>query len=254
MNSDFAFLLKKVLSAFILPPGIFILLSLFFCAFFLFRRQTGAALTNLFLAILMWLLSISPVSDALLRGLESGYAMPDNPHGDVIVLLGGGIYENVEDLTGKGIPSGEMMGRLVTAVRLQKRLGVPIIVSGGKVFDNMAPEAEVDKRFLVDLGVPPGKIILEDKSRDTIENAINTKKICDRMGFRKPILVTSAVHMKRSLFSFRKAGLTVVPLPANFRTWNRRKYYWHDYLPEDFSAAQAAAHECLGLLYYRLAY
>jgi uncharacterized SAM-binding protein YcdF (DUF218 family) len=254
MNNDYAFFLKKVLSAFILPPGIFITLSLFLGVFFLFKKQTRAAIASLFLGSLMWIFSICPVSDALLRGLESDYKIPYNPRGDVIVLLGGGIYDKAPDMTGRGIPSEEMMGRIVTAVRLQKRLGIPVIVSSGRAFENREPETGIDARFLVDLGVPSQKIIFEDKSRDTIENARYTKKICDSLGFKNPILVTSAFHMKRSVLSFGKAGLKVAPFPANFRTWAGRKYIWIDYLPQDFSASGAAAHEYLGLLYYRFAY
>ena len=60
------------------------------------------------------------------------------------------------------------------------------------------------KRFLTDLGVPDPMIIVEDKSRDTIENARYARQICERRGFVRPILVTSAYHLKRSVLSFSK--------------------------------------------------
>ena len=87
----------------------------------------------------------------------------------MIILLGGGIIDKVPDLSGFGIPSDDMLGRIVTAVRLQKKLHVPIIVSGGKVYKRGSAEAHIVKRFLVDLGVAESRIIVEDKSRNTFK-------------------------------------------------------------------------------------
>jgi len=78
----------------------------------------------------MWALSISPLSDAMIRGLESGYGIPKNIKGDVIILLGRGVCDKAPDLTGLGAPSDMYLTRIVTAVRLQKRLNIPVIVSG----------------------------------------------------------------------------------------------------------------------------
>ncbi|HCZ11822.1 MAG TPA: YdcF family protein [Nitrospiraceae bacterium] len=209
-------------------------------------------MVNLSIGIFMWLLSISPVADAMLRGLESDFKIPENPRGDVIILLGGGVYDKVPDLSGIGAPSEEMIARLVTAVRLQKRLNVPVIISGGAVFKGRQAEAPIVKRFLVDLGIHSGKIIIEDKSRDTIENAKYTKAICEKNGFKKPILVTSAMHMRRSVMSYEKTGIKVVPVPSSFRTWVR-KYGWEDYLPGSGNAT-AAIKEYAGFIFYKFAY
>lgn len=237
-----------------MPPGIFIVLLVGFGIWFLFKKQWKAGMVNLSIGIFIWLLSISPVADTMIRGLESDFKIPENPRGDVIILLGGGAYDNAPDLTGVGAPSEEMLARLVAAVRLQKRLDVPVIISGGAVFKGRKPEAPIVKRFLADLGIPSGKIIIEDKSRDTIENAKYTKAICEKAGFRKPILVTSALHMRRSVMSFEKAGIKVVPVPANFRTWVR-KYGWEDYLPGSGSGSAAGAiKEYVGFLFYKFAY
>ncbi|HBR22863.1 MAG TPA: YdcF family protein, partial [Nitrospiraceae bacterium] len=98
------------------------------------------------------------------------------------------------------------------------------------------------------------KIIAEDKSRDTIENAKYTMEICKKLKYKKPILVTSACHMKRAIMSFRKIGIDVLPVPANFRTWKNKKYSWESYLPGNFGDANTAIHEYLGLLLYKFAY
>ncbi|MBZ0155649.1 MAG: YdcF family protein [Alphaproteobacteria bacterium] len=250
------FLIKKIISPFLLPPGIFILVLLFSGFLFLRGKCRKAGVLNILLGVSLWLLSIAPVSDVLIGKLEAGFSLPENPKGDVIVLLGGGVYDNAPDMTGVGVPSEEMLGRIITAVRLQKKLRIPVVVSSGIVYSGRRAEAPVVKRFLMDLGVPEREILLEDRSRDTIENARYTKEICGKFGFKRPILVTSAFHMKRSLMSFEKVHLKVVPFPANFKTWGDKKYGWHDYLPDisGLWSVYAGLREFLGLLFYRLVY
>ncbi|MEJ2697851.1 MAG: YdcF family protein [Candidatus Sulfobium sp.] len=185
-----------------------------------------------------------------MKGLETGLTIPANPRGDVIILLGGGAREGAKDLTGVGAPSEDTLARIVTAVRLEKRLHVPVIVSGGAVFPWKKSEAPVDRRFLMDLGVQGDRIIVEDKSRDTFENARYVKEICEKRRFKNPVLVTSAYHMRRSLLMFRKFNMGVTPVPAGFRAWDR-KYGWADYLPGDLAASRTAFREYVGLLYYK---
>jgi len=248
------FILKKILTPFLMPPGIFIVLLMGAAGRFFYKRRWKAGFFNLLTGILMWLISISPVSDMMFRGLESNFKIPENPRGDVIILLGGGVYDGAPDLSGTGAPSEEMSGRIITAVRLQKRLDIPIIVSGGIVFKGKKGEADIVKRFLIDLGVPSSKIIAEEKSRDTIENAKYTMEICQKRNYKRPILVTSAYHMKRSIMSFEKIGADALPFPANFRTWENKRYGWDDYLPRGFDGTATAFHEYLGLIFYKFVY
>ena len=248
------FILKKILAPFLMLPGIFIGLLICSGVWFSLRKQWKAGLLNCSIGIFMWALSLSPVSDMMVRGLESDFKIPKNPHGDVIILLGGGVSDKAPDLTGVGAPSGDMLERTVTAVRIQKRLNVPIIVTGGVVFKGKAAEAPIVKRFLVDLGVPSERVIIEDKARDTIENAKYSKEICEKDGYKNPILVTSAYHMKRAVLSFKKVDMDVLPFPAGFRTWENKKYGWESYLPGGFEDVNTAIHEYLGLLLYRFAY
>jgi uncharacterized SAM-binding protein YcdF (DUF218 family) len=252
------FAFKKILTPFLLPPGIFIVLLILSGIWFTFKlkKYWKFGLFNCLIGTLLWVLSISPVSDAMLRGLEYEFNIPKNPEGDVILLLGGGAYGEVPDLSGVGAPSGDMLERMVTAVRLQKKYNVPIVISGGKVFKHKKAEAPIVRRFLIDLGVPANKVIVEDRSRDTIENARYTSEILKKNGYKKPLLVTSAYHMKRSILSFEKAGIKVIPFPAGFKTWQNKIYGWEDYLP-DMAALESvyiALHEYSGLLFYRFVY
>ncbi len=248
------FELKKIISSFFLLPGLFVTLLIFFGFWFFFKKNGKAALFNFLMGVLVWLVSTAPVSDAMLKGLESRAEIPRNPKGDVIILLGGGVYDGVPDFSGVGAPSGEMAERLIAAVRLQKKLRIPIIVSGGKVFEDKKAEAPIVKRFLLDLGVSSDKIITEEKSRDTFENVRYTKEICSQKGFRKPIVVTSAFHMRRAVTCFETAGMKVLPFPSGYKTWQGKKYGWEDYMPGagNLSNASAALKEYAGFLFYKI--
>jgi uncharacterized SAM-binding protein YcdF (DUF218 family) len=248
------FILKKMLTSFFLAPGVFVVVLIVSGAWFLSRGNRGAGILNLLLGLLMWFLCLGPVGNSLVRGLESGFDIPARPTGDVILLLGAGVYDKAKDLTGTGAPSNAALSRLVTATRIQRILHVPIIVSGGKIYDFSTAEASILKRFLVDLGVPDHMVIIEDQSKDTIENAQNTAEICKRNGYVRPILVTSAYHMKRSVMSFARAGLNVLPFPAGFRSWENRSYGITDYLPSSLGTTRFALKEYLGLFVYGLFY
>ena len=250
------FIVKKIISPFLVPPGLFVALLLLSSLWFFHKKNRIAAAANFSLAIFVWLVSISPVSDAMLRGLETEFPIPRGPEGDVIILLGGGANNVVPDLSGTGAPSEEMMGRIITAVRLQKRLHIPIIVSGGRVFKDKKAEAPIVKRFLIDLGVPEEKIITEERSRDTSENALYTIKICRERRYSNTLLVTSASHMRRAVLSFRNAGMEVIPVPSGFRSLGREQYAWEDFLPDagELKKVSTAMREYVGVLYYKVAY
>ena len=98
------------------------------------------------------------------------------------------------------------------------------------------------------------QLLLEEKSRDTVENARFSKTILQQHRFRQPLLVTSAFHMKRSLEAFHREGIAPIPVPANFITSKERPVIWADFLPDAgaLQGSSTALREYLGLLYYRL--
>jgi uncharacterized SAM-binding protein YcdF (DUF218 family) len=131
---------------------------------------------------------------------------------------------------------------------------LPVIVSGGAIREGDIPESWIVQRFLQDLGIPSGKIFIDDRSRDTGENARYVAEICKRNGFHNPLLVTSAYHIKRSLLIFHRYHLLVTPLPASFRSSGRTEISPYTFLPSVSALADTvtALREHLGLLYYRL--
>ena len=234
------FVIKKAIEPFLVPPGIFV--AVLIISGLLIFKKTKAGVFNIFIGLLIWAMSIMPVSDALMRGLEKGLAIPAQPHGDVIIVLGAG-------MAGNG-PSEDTKTRLLAAVKLYRLIRTPIIVSAGAGQGIMA-EAPADGRELIALGVPQQKIILEDKSRDTLENAMYSKKICRQYGFKAPVVVTSAVHMKRALRSFRFEKMEVSYFPASAPV-GRRAYNWQEYLPGSMDNSARALHEYLGLVYLKM--
>jgi uncharacterized SAM-binding protein YcdF (DUF218 family) len=212
-------------------------------------------MVNLAAAMVLWALSSAPVANTLMQGLESDYALQQDATGDVIILLGGGIIQQVPDLTGTAAPSQQMMGRVVTAVRLYQRLKLPIIVSGGAhPGDEMVAEAPVIKRFLEDLGVPAKMIIEEDRARDTAENAQYSAAICKQHNFTQPIVLTSAYHLKRAHMTFTAVGMQATFFPAYFASASDTQFDWLDWLPRASAlyTSSAALHEYFGMLYYRV--
>ena len=135
-------------------------------------------------------------------------------------------------------------------------MNIPIIVSSGKVHKDRIAGAPIVKRVLMDLGVDENQIILENKSRDTFENAKYSKEICDKMGFISPILLTSAYHLKRSYWIFEHFGMNINPFPAYFTTHENPRYSWYSFLPRynNLANISKALHEYLGLIYYKIYY
>ena len=202
---------------FALPPGIFFLLFLWFSVKLWRRREQGIAAAIFVVTLIFYALSTPYLSGALIRNLESAYQPPERPSGDVIVLLGGGSTKGTPDLDGTDGLSEGSAARLLAAARLYHRLHIPILFTGGKVFPDSASEAEVARRYLLGLGVPDQDIILELESRTTGQNARNTAEMLRERGFSRPLLVTSAFHMKRSVLNFEKNGVTVTPVPVGYR-------------------------------------
>jgi uncharacterized SAM-binding protein YcdF (DUF218 family) len=248
------FALSKLVKPFLWPPGIFVLVFVGVGIGYAARRRAGPAVTCLGIALVLWGTAVSPVADGLLRPLERQYDRPLPTEGDVIVMLGGAVHAGARDMDGTGAPSAEACERLLATARLYRRTGLPIILSGGRVHAHQTLMGPIYRRFLVTLGVPPDRILLESRSRNTFENARASWELCRRRGFRRPLVITHAAHMPRAMFCFRKLGIPARPAPCGFRTWEGKAYRWPDFLPRSFEGVARALHEYLGLWFYRWQY
>lgn len=238
-----SFTLKKLISFTILPPAFFIIIFLIIALLSRRRLINVLALSG---AFFLYLLSVEPIKDSLYRPLENAHPVPQSLQVDALVVLGGGAYNT-------GILKEDSMKRLLTGFILHRKYGYPIILSGGASIGKL-PEAEVMKQLLQELGVDRTKIITEVRSRDTYENAIYVKEVCEKNAFSKVALITSAYHMPRAVQTFKKAGLDVVPYPTDFK--QDKKYTLYSFIPRMgvLNDSYKALREHLGSLGYSLFY
>lgn len=107
-------------------------------------------------------------------------------------------------LDNKGQLEPELIGRLkITLEAYKKYKNSYIIVSGGNP-KNYITEAKAMSLWLLKHNVPQHKIIEENCSKDTLENAIYSMDIVNKINFASATLVTSDTHMKRAYFLFKK--------------------------------------------------
>jgi len=232
------FFLKKLATSLILPPGFFIVI--FLMIFILVKKYKLLRFISIFMAFFIYSISIEPVKDFLITPLEKPYSQPLELKGDVIVILGGGVYNS-------GSLKEDTVNRLLEGYMLYKKIKTPIILSGGNI-EGKTGEANIMARILKELGVNEKFIIEENTSRDTSENAKYVAKICKKKDFRKIILVTSGYHMKRAVIFFKDKGFEVVPYPVDFK--RDGNYTVYSFLPKfsSFVNSTKAIREYLALL------
>jgi uncharacterized SAM-binding protein YcdF (DUF218 family) len=136
-----------------------------------------------------------------------------------VVVLGGGILSHVAD--GMALDDvGPTALRLIEGARLYRLLGDPlVVVSGGNTqqLDPPRTEARAYHDAIVRLGVPDSRILIEDQSMTTREEAVLLKPMLAARGLTRFVLVTTPTHMGRSLAAFRAVGLD--PVPSAARQW-----------------------------------
>jgi uncharacterized SAM-binding protein YcdF (DUF218 family) len=245
----------RAIESLILPPGGLILL--FLLGLMLGRSAFGRLLTFLGLAGL-YLLSTPFVADRLAAGLEIYPAVDpaalEEPAAQVIVALGAGRYGSAPEYGGDTV-NGLTLERLRYAAWLQRRTGLPLVVSGGPQSAEQS-EAELARQVLTrELQVPVAAT--EDRSRTTRENALYTRDLLQRFGYERIYLVTHAWHMRRAAASFERAGVELVPAPTGFIHTGAEDAdlgSWRDWLPAAQALRQSrlCLHEYLGALWYRL--
>lgn len=212
------YILKFIL-LWLLPPGCIVLL-LAVLAVYLFRHKACGRYALALITFLLYLASLMPVANVLTRGLEGQYTQPVNIRADAVAVLGAGAVSGVPDVDGEGAVTAIGMNRLITGVRLQRMLDVPLIVSGGKVFADSAVEAEVSKRVAIGLGLPADMVYADSEALNTRQNAQNIIAACRENGWQRVAVVTSALHMPRAMQNFNAAssgtGIEVIVYPCDY--------------------------------------
>jgi len=201
---------------------------------------------------LFWLGGSGMLAERLLEPLESPYARLLKPRWsarNAIVLLGAGASKRPD---GNLQPSLLGYSRIMEAVRLYlscRASGAPctLIISGGDPGAVGASEAAVYRAEALGLGVPAADLALEDRSLNTFQNAEFASAMLRAGGYDRVLLVTSAVHMTRSLLYFTHFGSRCDPAVADqaqpARSWIPVGY--------NLALADMAVHEYAGILRYR---
>ena len=250
-------MISKILTLLAMPLGFGGILILVGALASLWRRRglgVGLALAGL---LWIWLWALPVVSDRIRLSLEGRYdplPMGSLPTAEAVLVLGGSV---------RGVAAPRQFPDLNAAAdrvwhgaRLFHAGKAPLVIlSGGQLTWNTAegPEAQAMLRFLVDLGVPEERVLLEAQSGTTYENAQESWKLLAARGIQRVLLVTSALHMRRAEATFRAAGIDVIPAPTDYEVLAEPQRTLLDFLPDAgaLDGSTRALHEYLGLVMYR---
>ena len=226
------FILKKFISALIMPMSIGLFLALI-GLFFLYKNSFKKA--KIFLTIsIVWLsvVSYNPFANLLLAPLEDSYSKLEIIPKDIkyILLLG-----------------GDQPNRGWEALRLYNAIPNSKIITSGYEGSGNIPEAVKTANILIALGIPSKDIIMHSKPKDTKEEAIKIKSVLNDQPF---FLITSHYHMPRAIALFKKEGLYPVAAPTNLIGDKNNILS----IPNgnNLQKTEIALHEYIGLLWSKL--
>ncbi len=247
------FVLQKIIWFIILPPSSLLIMIL---AGYLLAgryRRTGKTFIISGLAIL-YLLSLGHVADMLLKPLERGLPplMINKTIGvDAIVVPGGGSVD-LEWLGAAPVPNGENYARLFQGIELAKKYDVPLVLTGGngEPFTTKVKDADVMAEAALSLGIPRKQLIVENESRNTLENSHAVRKLVKG---NRIVLATSAYYMKRARFMFERRGFSVIPAPVYYLVATR-KCNLSSLIPRagDLYRSSTAIAEWMGRIWWRI--
>ena len=249
-------MISSFLANLIIPLNLCITLLVIGGFFYILRWRKTAVAIGAF--ALLWGLFWSLPASSLWAGgrLEQRYSYiaPEAlPKADVIVVLGGH--------TAGGRPNWfepyvkeAAVSRSETAANLYHAGRAPFVLVSGAALDGGIPEAQVMARTLIREGVPENAIIVEEHSLTTRENGIYTRDAMKTLDLEHALLVTSALHMPRSVGVFEQLGVKVSAAPSKPQIVVPEDPDFDFWLPDErtFMAARSIIKEYAGILVYWL--
>lgn len=223
-----------------------------------FRKQRRSAVWLGIPTLIILIIGSTPLVDALIRRAEEPYAPKPGvtyPTADAVVALGGGHGLSSYDLL--GFKTSEGGNRLLTAVELVRQGRAKTLVLGGSW--GMAGNPEVPSMTVVQQWVTNWRLTSRPVTNlgicaDTHDEALAFRRLKDERGWQNVILVTSALHLRRSVAVFEKAGVEVIPVGSDFRVAGvpPSPAHWSPFPKQErFQALSLYMHEAIGWWVYR---
>jgi uncharacterized SAM-binding protein YcdF (DUF218 family) len=171
------------------------------------------------------------------------------------IVLGGGMMR-----AGYGYRTGETADRFIQPLLLYKQGKIKrILITGGNVNIkglkiDATQESKKVKEVLISMGVDEIDIYLEEKARNTHENAVNTKKMLQPYFGEKMLLVTSAMHMPRAKACYEKEGFKIDVYPADIKKKDTYTGILDKIIPEERNLTKIAEliREVAGFVIYKI--
>jgi uncharacterized SAM-binding protein YcdF (DUF218 family) len=248
--------LSKILWIFV-NPGNLLLIILLFGVYLLWTRwwNFGRWLIAM-ISIAFLVIALVPMDKWMLGVLENRFPpltqLPENIDG---IIVAGGIVDPLVSKEHGQISMNGAIERVYEFAVLSKRYPkAKLIFTGGAgtlLFQDLK-EAEAVAPLLRQLGVDLARVIFEDQSRNTFENAVLSYRLAKPNIRESWLLITSAFHMPRSVGVFRKAGWNVIPYSVDFHTSAVKTLPLYFNLSRGLGSLGSAIHEFCGLLFYWL--
>ena len=251
------FYLSKILNFFINPLHILSLVILIqlFIIFFIQSKKLIIFFSKLFL-ILFLFFGYTPLSNFLLSKIEDYIQISKYPVQQLtgVIVLGGSFNSGLESKERNEVSLNSSVERLTKALEIYKKNPrLLILFSGfsGELKSQGWSESDMAKKFFLDQGVKLDNLIFENQSRNTFENVKFSKDII--ANFKGTWgLITSARHMPRSFFTFKKQSLILEPINVDYKTGASRMFWINFDISLGLNNWSIILHELIGITYYKI--
>jgi uncharacterized SAM-binding protein YcdF (DUF218 family) len=234
----------------------FFLITLIFLLLFTnFKKLT--IFSAKFLLILFLFFGYVPLSNFLLNKIEDFIKPSKYPVEQYtgVIILGGSFDLGLESKERNEVLLNSSAERLIKALQIYKKNPKLLILFSSGVSNKMKPpgwsEFDMAKNFFLEQGVRSENLIFENKSKNTFENASYSKDIIKNYKGTWG-LITSASHMPRSYFAFKKQGLVVEPISVDYRTGTSSIFWINFDIKKGLENWRLLFREIFGISYYKI--
>ena len=251
------FYLSKIINFFIDPLYILFLIifAQIFIIFFIESKKLVILISKIFL-ILFLFFGYVPLSNFLLNKIED-YIQPSKyPFQQLtgIIVMGGSFNSGSLSKERNEISFNASAERLIKALEIYKKNPRALILFTGfssQLYPEGWSESQIARKFFLDQGVKSDNLIFEEKSKNTFENVIFSK---DFINSNKGVwgLITTASHMPRSFFSFKKQGIILEPIIVDYQTGTSKMFWINFDIDKSLYNWNTIFHEIIGLVYYKV--